>query len=385
MLLLRCAAAAALTSLVAAVAVACSRFDAAEDTDATQDGASNEAEQPGADADAGCPPPSTATPCADTDRNPRHCGACGHDCLGGACESGVCLPTTVAAGLSAPIAVVVDRQSCGRGKVFWATRGCEDDAGYGAIHVAEKDGGDARVIATAQCMLDLAADETHVVWGAYDQVGAARIEAEDVHVVSSFPGNGAVPSGYLVSVAAGQAWWGSTFGFALARHPLDQPTCAEPACLVVGVADHLRGIAATRTGVFWSTRNGAVWFSNDAGPGATLANGEKAELANLIVAGDALYWLSGAIRRYSPAGGTVTILFEDAKGLVVHGGQLFWTIDTPMGGEVRTSNLDGRNVQTIARGQISPSRIAADDVAVYWVNRGTTWQAADGRVMKLAR
>jgi hypothetical protein len=33
-----------------------------------------------------------AGPCVDTSFNPRHCGSCFHDCLGGACVSGTCQP-----------------------------------------------------------------------------------------------------------------------------------------------------------------------------------------------------------------------------------------------------------------------------------------------------
>jgi hypothetical protein len=38
---------------------------------------------------------------ADLSRDPRHCGGCGHDCLGGACVDGACAPVVVARGQEA--------------------------------------------------------------------------------------------------------------------------------------------------------------------------------------------------------------------------------------------------------------------------------------------
>ena len=36
------------------------------------------------------PTPAAGAPCDDTLSDPHHCGACGHDCLGGPCENGTC-------------------------------------------------------------------------------------------------------------------------------------------------------------------------------------------------------------------------------------------------------------------------------------------------------
>ena len=54
--------------------------------------------------------------------DPHNCGACGHDCLGGACDAGVCVPLpagVLASGLIAPVSVAVDATN-----VYFATVDC---------------------------------------------------------------------------------------------------------------------------------------------------------------------------------------------------------------------------------------------------------------------
>ncbi len=46
--------------------------------------------------------PDAATCVADTQSDSKHCGRCGHDCLGGKCSAGVCQVSTVVTGLVSP-------------------------------------------------------------------------------------------------------------------------------------------------------------------------------------------------------------------------------------------------------------------------------------------
>jgi hypothetical protein len=50
-----------------------------------------------------------ATCDADLLRDGLHCGRCGHDCLGGACQNGRCLPVAIATGQNSPLGVAVDK------------------------------------------------------------------------------------------------------------------------------------------------------------------------------------------------------------------------------------------------------------------------------------
>ncbi|HLK40063.1 MAG TPA: hypothetical protein VKU41_25075, partial [Polyangiaceae bacterium] len=62
--------------------------------------------------------PGSDTACPDTMFDPHNCGACGHDCGGGACQNGACValaPGVLATGQGQPGAVVVDDTN-----VYWA-------------------------------------------------------------------------------------------------------------------------------------------------------------------------------------------------------------------------------------------------------------------------
>jgi hypothetical protein len=77
-----------------ALGIACGTFGADTSSPGTDDaGPNTDGSSSGADA-----PAEAAPPCDDakvTD-DPHHCGACGHDCLGGQCAAGVCQPVVLA-------------------------------------------------------------------------------------------------------------------------------------------------------------------------------------------------------------------------------------------------------------------------------------------------
>jgi hypothetical protein len=59
--------------------------------------------------------------CGYTQVDPHNCGVCGHDCAGGACQAGVCVPLppgVLASGLIAPTSVAVDANN-----VYWLSEG----------------------------------------------------------------------------------------------------------------------------------------------------------------------------------------------------------------------------------------------------------------------
>jgi hypothetical protein len=70
--------------------------------------------------------------CGYTQVDPHNCGSCGHDCAGGACQAGVCVPLppgVLASGLIAPTSVAVDANN-----VYWLSEGVHlpvyADAGF---------------------------------------------------------------------------------------------------------------------------------------------------------------------------------------------------------------------------------------------------------------
>ena len=54
--------------------------------------------------------------CTDTNSDPVNCGACGHDCLGGACAMSACQPTTLATLQDGAAGIALDTT-----RVYWAS------------------------------------------------------------------------------------------------------------------------------------------------------------------------------------------------------------------------------------------------------------------------
>ncbi len=77
--------------------------------------------------------------CGYTQVDPHNCGVCGHDCAGGACQAGVCVPLppgVLASGVIAPTSVAVDANN-----VYWISEGEHSDG----------DGGVAGLVQVLKC------------------------------------------------------------------------------------------------------------------------------------------------------------------------------------------------------------------------------------------
>ena len=103
-------------SLIAAAIVSCSQFGA-EDTQPAP-GAEGGAEDSTATlADASAADGNETKDCgAVLATDPRNCGRCDHDCLGGECTAGACQPFVVAGGLTGPGELALDES-----RIYWET------------------------------------------------------------------------------------------------------------------------------------------------------------------------------------------------------------------------------------------------------------------------
>src|SRR5687768_7515719 len=69
--------------------------------------------------DAGAPPPAEGgAGCGDVATDAQNCGRCGHSCLGGLCDKGVCQPIVLAADQPGPQEVLVDAT-----RAYWTNFG----------------------------------------------------------------------------------------------------------------------------------------------------------------------------------------------------------------------------------------------------------------------
>ncbi len=120
--------------------------------------------------------------CGDTQTDPRNCGTCGHDCKGGACQSGVCAalgPNVLASGQRTPAGIVVDAT-----QVYWIDRGTYSTAGQThtaaqLLKCAKSGCNNAPTVLATGAWADvtnLAVDGANVYWGASGQILKCSID-----------------------------------------------------------------------------------------------------------------------------------------------------------------------------------------------------------------
>jgi len=362
-----------------------SQKDAAPETGA--EGGGDAAKDAG---DAGTPPCSNTQQDCDGDpdngcetdltSDPDHCGACGHDCLEGACENQRCQPFEMAAGQGAPTMIATDATH-----VYWT-----DQQGHGAMMRAEKHAGSVEQVAvTDHAPGGIAVDAQSVFWSEFGEFGTIwRLDKEDI-------GEGVPPTALVgdQATSANMAEDGvAVFWTTPGTIKMIDKSGGERVLLADGQGTPF-GLVAELGEVYWANSStGEIMGYDLKDPDSGARQLASGSIQPLGLAADYanLYW---ADYQGSPDGGTPSVmkiakvnmtepvvLADDQlgpAGVAVSGNDLFWTNN--VGGTVmRMPKLGGTPVE-IAGDQSAPSGIATDADAVYWVNRD------DGRVMALAR
>jgi hypothetical protein len=280
--------------------------------------------------------------------DPKNCGACGHDCLGAACNSGVCAPATVANSLNRPVAVVIDAT-----RVFWT------DMFDGYLQEIGKAGGSSTTLADfgASDELAISSDSANLVW--YSLVN-----------IMTIPTAGGKPS-------------------------------------VVSSQGDLKGIAVDADTVYflkegtWSgtyNKDGSVnKLSMQGGAVTQLAAGQDWPVA-IAVDNDHVFWVAqgtvagtGRIVRIPKTGGVLEELASQQSapcGLALNASSIFWRTNcneaVPGPGALMRAPKSGGAAGQLVASTDGSKYLAADDAYVYWTFAGYNKDQSTGQVLKVS-
>jgi hypothetical protein len=313
---------------------------------------------------------------------PASCGACGHDCLGGACAQEQCQPLALGVGLTAPIALTVDARY-----VHWIDGGLSD----GRVVRSPVRGGAATPIVTGQPLPgDIASDGAYVYWTNSHQGSAAvmRVLSGDGTAVplvttGSYAGLGAPGP---LAVDGVSVYWGDFVtrqGFKMEKSGSGAPAPITPAFgvypLDVAVDSENAYFAAFEVGLV--PLGGAATITP---VGAGVANSS-------VVAVDATHVYFVAIdkatsrtnlsRAPKPTGKpeVVTTPTGMVRALAVDATHLYYADPSGLYRAVKA----GGSPEPLSTTVSNPVSVVAQGGAVYWVNQGDP-SGATGSIYKLA-
>jgi hypothetical protein len=325
----------------------------------------------GAEAD-----PCTASPAED----PKNCGRCGHDCLGGGCKGGVCQPYAIVTGIEGPFGVAVRNGVVYFTSTFLTVARCTvDDCAHTLSQLASNQG----------IPRGLTVDDTNVYWanagfpfdgGVFDGGGYAGSIAT-CGLEGCAGGNPVVlapTEGRPVDLAvnASALFWTDDYN-GLVRSCSVGGCGQNPTTLAT---DHstLSGVAIDLTSIYWAEAvlgNIIKCPLTGCGSFTPFASGQVGP-AKVDVTNDTVFWsASGAIMSCptSGCGGAPRVFAKGQSSpyAIAHDAtNLYWTL-FEHDGQVESCPLSGCTAPTVlADMQDLPSSVAVDDTSVYWANSG---------------
>ena len=387
----------ALASGAAIVAVACTGLDGLADGNDPPDAGPVGPEGSAADTSPAEPADSGACPTADLQSDPKQCGRCGHDCLGGACTAGTCEAVVMADGLGNPTGLAL-----GPSDVYVTA------SSTGVVFSLPKLGGAATALASNEKNArGVAVIGTRLYWGngdyAFNDAGSRGgiwqcMLPNCTNKQLLAPGDFAA---YPV-IRGSLLYFASVNDDQVKRVPL---TGGPP--LTVALANKPFGLAVDDVHVYYTSRERTV--SRALGDGGTAGSeqivGSGGDMSGFLAVDDArAYWayselngsgsVIGAAKDLSGSlsyGTSVENVFP--VGIAVDADNVYWsTAGTTVG---LVPNGDGKifackktgcvgAAVLLASGNRNAGPMALDDSAIYWVEYGTDG-LSNGRLRKVAK
>jgi len=317
----------------------------------------------------------------DITKSGAHCGKCQHDCLGGACEAGVCMPVALATGQSSPSGMAIDQGSGSTGRVYWTNR-----LAAGSVASVAKSGGEVTLHAESQDLPSgLVVDAANVYWvNAGTAVGQGQVmkaskSAGDAGAPEQLLAGQHTPTG--LAIAGSRLFWTNSFNNTGSVNAVD--VSGANMKVLVPDQDTPTGIAADETGVYWAVLDDdEIRRCYDQCTTVKLVASGLNNPAVVTVDTMHAFWteVGGSIRSWNKVTSEVVELASGQAlpmGLTVDGAHLYWANN--VGNTIARVPKGGGPVEVVATGQNGPFSVAVDNDAVYWVNQG------NGTVMKWAK
>jgi len=320
--------------------------------------------------------------CVALETDPKNCGKCGHDCLGGTCASGVCQPFQLATGLT-----IASTQLTLIGPYLYWTGGQQLNSG--AVYRVSTDGGNVTTLAAGLSgpPTNVASDGTNV----YFAVGGTGASSGAIMSLPLDADGGQTPlvlypaqdDAYAVAVRGNNVYW-TNRGFSTTPSVNQAPKNGTGPIvpLATGIKEPL-AIAVDDAFVYWAL---------DADPGgvqkAPIDGGAVVPIAApkypnaLVLRGNTLYFTDQAIPAIqwmaldgsTPTSVTTITMIQ----LAVSDDSVYFT-HANLPGSVNRVSLDAGTVTKLVSVQHEAFGVAEDATAIYW----TQWD--DGTLMKLAK
>lgn len=335
-----------------------------------------------------------------TDTNPMHCGACNHDCSGGACLDGRCQPVPLQSSVNAPLAIAVNSTA-----VFWMesnpVRKCPKSGCNGSPTLLSQATGGGLRLGPRQMVVD----ENDVFWlgstdgGPTNQVYIWRCATAGCSLSPSMHGD-ATMGGILVGNTTHLFRYdpsGSLYKYPKASTTPDLlPGLYLSSSVGFAVDDSM--IAFTNVDGSIQGNRGVYASAIDASsPSKIMDLGEHITMsAGVVYASRNIDITQSTIHRCGAdggCGGTGTPMFEPPDGVITDvladASGVYWTVKGAAGtptGAVRKCALPDcpGGPKDIARSQASPVALALDRDFVYWANAGTG-QVNTGSIMRVRK